>query len=406
MLVCTTIFPGITENNALVINAEIPRKISAQGKKTIQYAAISAIAAGMLILMIILLLLRWSVLKPLSRLAQHAVAVGISGDLSARLSLSRKDEIGDLARAFDQMVERLSETIGNLEESEEMYRIITEHSLALLLLIQDGRIIYANTRALEGAGFTLDEIIGMEPWQLAHHEDRDMVQRRALARHSGESQPEHYEFRYLTKQGAIGWLEILAVPITYKGKPTTLVHGIDITERKNALREQMQLEAQLQRAQKMEAIGTLAGGVAHDLNNILCGVVTYPELILFKMQENDPLRKPLMNIKESGEKAARIVQDLLTLARRGVAISEVVDCNDIVKRYLASPEHAKILSFHPQVTIKMQLEEKLLYIKGSPVHLSKTLMNLVSNAAESMQWGGVITITTENKYIENPVQGV
>jgi CheY-like chemotaxis protein len=167
----------------------------------------------------------------------------------------------------------------------------------------------------------------------------------------------------------------------------------------------MQLESQLQRAQKMEAIGTLAGGVAHDLNNILCGVVTYPELLLFKMQEHDPLRKPLMNIKESGEKAARIVQDLLTLARRGVAISEVVDFNHIVKRYLTSPEHAKIMSFHPQVTLEVQLEEKLLYIKGSPVHLSKTLMNVVSNAAESMQWGGVIAITTQNKYIEKPVRG-
>ena len=85
------------------------------------------------------------------------------------------------------------------------------------------------------------------------------------------------------------------------------------------------MQAQLQRAQKMEAIGTLAGGVAHDLNNILSGIVSYPELLLMDLKDDSPLRQPILTIQKSGEKAAAIVQDLLTLARRGVEATEVVN---------------------------------------------------------------------------------
>jgi PAS domain S-box-containing protein len=172
----------------------------------------------------------------------------------------------------------------------------------------------------------------------------------------------------------------------------------DITERK-------QLEAQFQQAQKMKAIGTLAGGVAHDLNNILSGIVSYPELILMDLPENSPLREPIGVIQESGKKAAAIVQDLLTLARRGVSISEVVNLNSIISEYLVSPEFEKLHSFHPSVEIKTRPDSELLNVMGSPVHLSKTMMNLVSNASEAMPDGGKILVRTENKYIDRPIMG-
>ena len=169
--------------------------------------------------------------------------------------------------------------------------------------------------------------------------------------------------------------------------------------------EQKQMEAQFQQAQKMKAIGTLAGGVAHDLNNILSGVVSYPELILMDLPEGDPLREPIGVIQESGKKAAAIVQDLLTLARRGVSTSEVVNINSIISEYLTSPEFNKLKAFHPAVEIDTDLNSKLLNVKGSPIHLSKTIMNLVSNASEAMPEGGRIQIRTENMYIERPITG-
>jgi len=92
----------------------------------------------------------------------------------------------------------------------------------------------------------------------------------------------------------------------------------EIAERKQAEEENARLQIKLQQAQKMEAIGTLARGVAHDLNNVLAGIVSYPDLLLMDIPEDSPLRKPMLTIKNTGKKAAAIVQDLLTLARRGV----------------------------------------------------------------------------------------
>ena len=170
-------------------------------------------------------------------------------------------------------------------------------------------------------------------------------------------------------------------------------------------RELVKYERQLQRAQKMEAIGTLAGGVAHDLNNILSGLVSYPELLLMDLSEDSPLRKPVLTIKKSGEKAAAIVQDLLTLARRGVAAMEVVNLNDIITEYLKSPEFEKLQFYHPEIQVETRLSSGLKSISASPVHLSKTVMNLVSNAAEAMPPKGKIVISTENQFLDAPIEG-
>lgn len=179
----------------------------------------------------------------------------------------------------------------------------------------------------------------------------------------------------------------------------------EIVDRKRAEKDQRQLEIQLRKSQKMEAIGTLAGGVAHDLNNILSGIVSYPELLLMDVPPESPLRQPLLTIQESGLKAAAIVQDLLTLARRGVSVTEVTNLNQLIEQYLKSPENHKILEYHPGVKVETCLQPKIFNILGSPIHLSKTIMNLVSNAAEAMPSGGAIHITTENQYIDRPIKG-
>lgn len=179
----------------------------------------------------------------------------------------------------------------------------------------------------------------------------------------------------------------------------------EIAEKKMAEDENLLLQAQLHRAQKMEAIGTLAGGVAHDLNNILAGLVSYPELLLLEMDENNPIRGSLQTIQKSGEKVAAIVQDLLTLSRRERNIQEVLNLNDIITEYLHSPEYEKLVSFHPGIRMETHLETDLLNIQGSAVHLSKVIMNLVSNGVEAMPDGGRISITTRNRYIDIPVKG-
>ena len=191
-----------------------------------------------------------------------------------------------------------------------------------------------------------------------------------------------------------------------QGIPLKFIGSLrDIYNRKLAEKERKDLEDKVARLQKMEALGLLAGGVAHDLNNVLSGIVGYPDLLLMELPSDSPLRNPILNVQSSGQKAADIVQDLLTLARRGVITSDVLNLNDIVKDYLTSPEHERLKAFYSGLQIETDLASELLNIKGSPIHLRKTVMNLVSNAAEAQASGGKITLLTRNQYIDRPIKG-
>jgi len=184
-----------------------------------------------------------------------------------------------------------------------------------------------------------------------------------------------------------------------------VVYNRDITERKQAEEEKQSLEERLQRSEKMEALGTLAGGVAHDLNNVLGIVVGYAEMTLDEIDKSSPLRPGLVNIMNAGMKAAAIVDDLLTLARRGVSGRSILNLNKIIADCQKSPEFANLSVHHPFVKIKTDLEPDLPNVSGSSVHLVKSLYNLVSNASEAMAKGGGVTIKTSNQYLDKPIQG-
>ncbi len=172
------------------------------------------------------------------------------------------------------------------------------------------------------------------------------------------------------------------------------------------IEDRHRLEGQLKRAEKMETIGNLAAGVAHDLNNILVGLVGYPDLILYQLPEESPFREDIARIRDAGERASAMVQDLLTLSRRGVTETKVINLNSTVRTYLASPEFERLRKDHPHVAIESNLESDLLNIRGSATQMGKTLMNLVTNAAEAMLNGGTVSIGTANRYLERDYQGL
>ncbi len=179
----------------------------------------------------------------------------------------------------------------------------------------------------------------------------------------------------------------------------------ELAERKRMEAERDLIQARLLQSQKMEALGTLAGGVAHDLNNVLGVLVGYSELLQEKIPESNPLRRYVSKILQSGLRGAAIVQDLLTLARRGVAIAEVVSLNSVITDYFKTPEFEMLRAYHPDVTFRTDLGKDLFYVKGSPVHLGKTIMNLTSNAAEAIADRGEVIVRTENRYLDQPVRG-
>jgi len=179
----------------------------------------------------------------------------------------------------------------------------------------------------------------------------------------------------------------------------------DITDRKRAEEALRQSEEKLARSRKMESLGLLAGGVAHDLNNVLSGIVSYPDLLLMDLPEDSKLRKPIEIMQESGIRAAAIVQDLLTVARGIATTKEPLNLNDIVSDYLVSPEFKKLKQFHPAVTVKSNLATDLLNTSGSHVHIKKAVMNLVSNASEAIEGKGNVIISTMNHYVDRPLRG-
>ena len=179
----------------------------------------------------------------------------------------------------------------------------------------------------------------------------------------------------------------------------------DITQRVQAEKEKIALQDKLQRAQKMEAMGLMAGGVAHDLNNILSGIVSYPELLLMDIPEDSPMWKPIKTIQESGMRAADVVEDLLTIAR-GVAMGkEALDLNILITEYLESAEYQKLEKMHSFVNVKTELNPDLLNTSGSPTHIKKILMNLVTNASEAIEGNGTVTISTTSQYLDEPLKG-
>lgn len=298
-----------------------------------------------------------------------------------------------------------------LEENERKYRDLVENASSIILrLDKQGNILFFNEFAQGFFGYAEREVVGRNAAEILFGGGE--AGRQELSAMIGDGglpagRPTAQEIEHLKPNGERVWVAWTRRDTRDEEGRTTglLCIGSDITRLKSTAEEKRELEVRLQRAQKMEAIGTLAGGVAHDLNNILAGIVSYPELLLMDLQPESPLVKPLLTIKKSGERAAGIVQDLLTLARRGVSTTQVVLLNQVVQEYVRSPEFRGLLAEHPGFELKASLAEDLFNIAGSPVHLSKTIMNLVTNAAEAMPGGGTVWITTGNRYVDRPVQG-
>ncbi len=311
-----------------------------------------------------------------------------------------------------------------LEEQYSFTNNIIESSIdAIMVTDHQGIILQINKAYQKMLGFSEKELIGKHTSELFLLEDGlyetttdETLQVNEAFRQSGIKMVEElYEKKHINSRKVYlmrkdrKWVPVEESLVLLTDNNSEAIGAVailrDITDRLRAEKNREMLQNRLNRAEKMETIGTLAGGVAHDLNNILGAIVGYPELMLDDIPKDSPLRSSILAIKESGERAVAVIQDLLTLARRGISISEVINLNSIITKYLATPEFQNLEEFHPDISLETNLATDLLNILGSPVHLSKVVMNLVSNAAESMQAGGKIMVSTENIYLDKTVRG-
>lgn len=292
-----------------------------------------------------------------------------------------------------------------LKESEKKYRHLVENAADAITIIQDGLLRFVNPALCKMSGYEPHELIHKHFTNFIHPDDRSRIMEDYQRLMAAENPRSYYEFRGIAKGSEERSFEVKPTTIDWQDRPAILALVRDITEQKRVEEVRQNLEEHLHRVEKMEALGTLAGGVAHDMNNILGVLTGYSELLREEIQEENPMRNYVDKILTFSEKGAAIIQDLLTMTRSGVVSSDVVNINTIVNDFLKSPLFDKIHAYHPQVEFTKELSADLLNIKGSAVHLEKTVMNLISNATEAIAGGGTVTIKTENRYLDTSVLG-
>ncbi|MCP3951157.1 MAG: PAS domain S-box protein, partial [Desulfobacterales bacterium] len=237
---------------------------------------------------------------------------------------TRTGELHALNRSLQVEVDEHRRAKADLRRSEEKFRAMFEQTVVGVSLCDahSGEFIQTNQRYCDIFGYTFEELRRLSFQKLTHPADLQGDLEKMALLLEGKIRHFKLEKRYLHKDGSTIWGRITVAAMWEHGAEPEyhLAFLEDVTQSKKAEAALKESEKKLARSKKMESLGLLAGGVAHDLNNILSGIVSYPELLLLDLPEDSQLKKPIETIRESGSRAAAIVQDLLTVAR-GVAIT-------------------------------------------------------------------------------------
>ncbi|UKL14514.1 hybrid sensor histidine kinase/response regulator [Dissulfurimicrobium hydrothermale] len=280
-----------------------------------------------------------------------------------------------------------------LKESEARYRGLSDQFSALLDAIPDNltlqapdlTVLWSNKGAANSLGKKPEELVGRHCYELWHQ--RTMPCEICPVQQSFTTGLPFMEI-VTTPDGRI-W-ELRGVPIKKDGKVTHVIElGKDITEK-------IRLEKQLLHAQKMETVGTLAGGVAHDFNNILTAIIGYGQVALMKMPKDDPNRKYIESMLEASDRAANLTGSLLAFSRKGISDKRPVELNAVIK------DVGKLLRrvISEGIELKTECGEGEITVLADRNQLEQVLMNLAVNARDAMPDGGTFTITTAKTTID------
>lgn|GEM_PF-731830 len=306
-----------------------------------------------------------------------------------RQELERRVEerTAELARANEELRYKIAERErfeDSLRAGEQRYRELFDNANDMVFVHDlDGRVLDINKAAQRMTGYTQTEALGMNVSQLVGPE-YEQVMGTMVARQLAGEPPSTYELTAVTKGGDRPALEVSTHLVFSRGRPVA-VQGIarDITERRR-------LEETLRHSQKMEAVGRLAGGLAHDFNNLITIVAAYAQMIAEELPEGDVLRAHAEEILASAERAGALTNRLLAFSRRQVLKPQVVDLNGLI----AGLENMLRRLISEDIETTFELEPGLASIKADPNQLEQVLMNLVINARDAMPRGGRLTIQT------------
>ncbi|RLA88025.1 MAG: hypothetical protein DRG20_06715 [Deltaproteobacteria bacterium] len=304
---------------------------------------------------------------------QKDIKKGLSKDLSG--------DIGALAK----LIEELSVEI---KKSEERYKILVENALYGIIIHDENRFIYVNPMVEEITGYPAEEIYSASDISFFLHPDFKDKCEIKNGTHLRE------EIKIITKDGQTKDVVCRKINIVYNEQNAFLLHMVDVTKERS-------LEKQLLHSQKMESLGTLAGGVAHDFNNLLTGIIGHLSIIKLNIKENSPFLKNINSIESIVMRARDLTKMLLGFAKQGKYETSAVNINKILKGILV----IAFRTFGKNIIIKTSLHNDLWSVDGNAEQLEFSFMNILINAKDAMPGGGIIEVKTENIKIDkdNPL---
>jgi len=357
-------------------------------------------------LMIILFIVIRFIRIPLQKTID-SFSAGAMGDFSTRLDESSGDEFGRLAHFFNTFMEKLEvynrdlhdeiqshqRSEEQLRKSEELYtKLVNTIPEVVIRTDLEGNILYVNDFTLEISGYNREELVGQtmltfiapDEHERAIHNMRMMLSKR---------QPLH-EYRVLKKDADILYFEIGGDILHHEnGLPFGRVYVCrDITQRKLNELEKEKLQTQLVQAQKMESVGRLAGGVAHDFNNMLSVIIGNTEMALMDMTPSSPLHQTMQDILGAGMRSADLTRQLLAFARKQTIDPKILDLNDVVASMLKMLQRL----IGEDIKLVWMPAGDLWPVNADPSQLDQILANLVVNARDAISEAGKITIETAN----------
>ncbi len=301
--------------------------------------------------------------------------------LSARpLQYGREECL--IAISTDITKRKIAEEV--LRESEEKYRVLIDNANDAIFIAQDEVIKFPNLRTVQLLGMSAEELSITPFVDLVHPNDKAIVIKRYKKRLEGVALPQTYTYRFLHRNRGEVWVDLNTVLITWEDRPAILCFMRDITEQKR-------LEAQLLYAQKMESIGTLAGGVAHNFNNLLMGIQGNISLMLTETNSTDPHHVRLKSVEKLVQSASKLTGQLLGYARGGAYEVKPISLNQLVEETSETFGITK-----KETTIHKELDKELSTIKADQGQIEQVLLNLYVNASDAMPLGGDLFLRTMN----------
>ncbi len=386
-----------TSGHFFQVSTEIIKAIERQNQITKRTFIRSVI--GITVLAILLNLLCWLYSARYFRLfwanQRHALQAIEKKEYDFELPRLPDDEIGDLTRTLQKLAQGLKDSLKQLSESEQKYRGLVENlNEAVWEVDENGRYSFVSSVIKNILGYEPGELLGKTPFELMPPDEAEhMKEIFQKYSHGAESFTGLVSIN-LHKDGHPVILETSGQPIFDSAGALLGYRGVDrdITAREQAKEERQKLEQQLHQSQKMESIGRLAGGVAHDFNNILSVINGYAELCLVEMEEDNPFREKLNIILEAGNRATRLTQQLLAFSRKQIIRQELLDVNkeiDGIRKMLD-----RLLG--EDIEIEICRSKDLWPVKADRSQLEQVVLNLAINARDAMESGGKLTIETAN----------